>query len=257
VLVVEDDPPGRDVLLTVLRAHGWTARATASGREALDLCVAEEPDVVLLDLGLPDIDGIAVCRQLRRWTQVPILVLTADGTEERMVQALDEGADDYVVKPYSTPQLLARLRVALRRREQLAGVAATGVLHVGDLTIDLDAHAVVVGGAPVELPRREFGLLTALARNAGKVVTSKSLALQVWGVEPANRANSLRNLVNHVRRVLGTGPKRPRLVTELGVGYRLLRPDDAPAAPEVPNATTAPEAPEAPGPPEASDRRQT
>jgi len=158
-------------------------RAAATAREALDLAAVDEPDVTLLDLRLPDLDGIDACRHLRRSTRHPIIVLTADGAEDRKVEALDAGADDYVTKPFSLPELLARVRVALRHRAYLSSVLDNDAIEVGALTIDVDAHVALLGGQQLDLTPKEFALL-------------------------------------------GDGPGHPRLLSEPGIGYRLVRPDD-------------------------------
>jgi two-component system KDP operon response regulator KdpE len=181
----------------------------------------KEPDVVVLDLGLPDIDGLDVCAHLRRWFANPIVVLSADGAEDRKVAALDLGADDYVTKPFSMPELLARLRVALRHRRTRAAIASDTVMALGDLLIDTGARSVRVDGDVVDLPRMEFELLDVLARNAGKVLTYGALQTHLWGLPDPARMAALRVHVRHLRTKLGAGPERPEIVTEPGVGYRL------------------------------------
>jgi len=222
VLVIEDDTALTTVLAKALAARGFSVQVMATGQAALEAASVEAPDVVVLDLGLPDMDGIDVCRQLRAWFANPIIVLSADGDEDRKVAALDEGADDYVTKPFSMPELLARLRVALRHRRTSAAVAADGVIALGDLVIDVGAHAVAAGGAPLELRPKEFELLLLLARNAGRVMTHGALATRLWGGPAVHHTESLRWHVMHLRKRLGEGAERPRLVTEPGVGYRLI-----------------------------------
>ena len=222
---MEDDDAAREVLAAGLEARGWKVRSAATGRRALELLDFAEPDVVVLDLGLPDLDGVDVCRHIRRMrATVPIVVLTADGSEERMIAALDEGADDYVTKPYSMPQLLARLRVAVRHHDLLASVVADDALALGDVRVDLASHVVEIGGSGVPMPRREFLLLSALLRNAGKVLTYRTLSFLVWGPEHDVPVANLRNLVKLLRDRLGNGPVRPVIETESGVGYRLTLP---------------------------------
>jgi two-component system KDP operon response regulator KdpE len=220
VLVVDDEPSFLAVVAGGLRARGYEVRTACSGVAALDLAAEEVPDLVILDLGLPDLDGIDVCRQLRHWIRNPILVLTADGAEDRKVLALDEGADDYVTKPFSMPELLARVRVALRHRRLLARLVDDTVLVVGALRIDPGAHEVQVGDERLNLTPKEYALLELLTRNVGRVLTHKALLEQVW--EPSQDLATLRTHVNQLRRKLGQGPSVPRLVTEPGVGYRLL-----------------------------------
>lgn len=221
VLVVDDEPGIARALEAALHARGHRVAVAASGAEALREVATREPAVVILDLGLPDIDGIEVCRQLRRWTDTPIIVLTAEGAEERKVEALDEGADDYVTKPFSTPELLARVRVALRHH---GPTAAAGMLRVGDVEVDLARHRATVGGEVVDLTPKEFGFLAALARHPGRVITHRMLLREVWGPGYDDELQYLRVYANHLRKKLRDDPAQPRLVTEPGVGYRLVDP---------------------------------
>ena len=224
ILVIDDEPALLRVLTAGLEARGYSVRAAATAKEALDLAAVDEPDVTLLDLGLPDLDGIDVCRHLRRSSRHPIIVLTADGAEDRKVEALDAGADDYVTKPFSLPELLARVRVALRHRAYLSSVLDHDAIQVGALTVDVDAHVAVLEGEEMDLTPKEFALLTLLARNAGKVLTHNTVLEQVWG--PAQSRDTLRTHVQQLRRKVGDGPTHPRLLTEPGIGYRLVGPDD-------------------------------
>ncbi len=207
-----------------LSARGYEVLAAATARTGLAACSETEPDIVLLDLGLPDIDGVEVCRHLRRWTQIPIIVLTADGSESRKVEALDMGADDYVTKPFSMVELHARVRVAVRHRRALAAVVGGSVLRFGALQIDVAGHAASVRGVPLELTRREIALLSVFALNCGKVLTHGHLLASAWDPEH-HSVSSLRSHVATLRRKLGTGPDIPRIVTESGTGYRMLQPD--------------------------------
>jgi two-component system, OmpR family, KDP operon response regulator KdpE len=208
-----------------LEARGYRTRTATTGAQALDATAVAEPDVTLLDLGLPDLDGIDVCRQLRLASGNPIIVLTADGAEDRKIEALDAGADDYVTKPFSLPELLARIRVALRHRRALSPGAddRDETVRVGALSIDLDAHVARVGGEELRLTRKEFALLSLLAVNAGRVLTHRTILDQIWG--PDQTLDTLRTHVTLLRRKIGDGPDVPRIVTEPAVGYRLLRPD--------------------------------
>jgi two-component system KDP operon response regulator KdpE len=172
---------------------------------------------------LPDIDGVEVVRRIRSWSEVPILVLTADGAERRKVEALDAGADDYVTKPFSTPELLARVRVALRRRLPDLG-AAEAVLAVGDIRVDIAHHRVEVAGVAVELTPKEFDFLALLARHPGRVLTHRVILQEVWGPEYGTETRYLRVYASQLRKKLGEDPAAPRLVTEPGVGYRLVDP---------------------------------
>ncbi len=229
VLVVDDEPGIVRALTAALSARGLGVVSARTGGEALDLAAERRPAVVVLDLGLPDIDGVELCRRLRRWSDVPVIVLTADGADERKVEALDEGADDYVTKPFSTPELLARVRVALRHRRR-AAEDDSAVLSVGDLTIDLAAHRASVGGRALDLTPKEFGLLAALARQPGRVFTHRALLRQVWGPAYGRETQYLRVYASQLRKKLEDDPARPRLVTEPGVGYRLVDTSPPPAS---------------------------
>jgi two-component system KDP operon response regulator KdpE len=225
VLLVEDDPSVAEIVGMALRQRGFAVDVVADGRAALDYVNDTPPDIVVLDLGLPDIDGIDVCRSLRRWYTNPILVLSADGAENRKIAALEEGADDYVTKPFSMGELVARVHVALRHQRALNDVTDPGLITVGDVVIDTSAHVLTVGGVPVETTRKEFLLLALLARHLGKVVTHSKLLSGVWGTEdgrPAGTTDSLRVHITQLRKKLGDGPQRPQLLTDQGVGYRLV-----------------------------------
>jgi two-component system KDP operon response regulator KdpE len=224
ILVVDDEPALLRALALTLEAEGYRVATASDGRSALDAASEQEPDVVVLDLGLPDLDGIEVCRHLRRWSSVPLIVLTADGAEDRKVTALDQGADDYLTKPFSLPELLARVRVALRHRRQLAGVVDDDRIDVGDTTVDIAAHVASAGGVPIELTRKEFALLAVLARNRGRLLTYGRLLEVVWGLPPTSDTQPLRTHVSLLRKKLGEGRLRPRIENEPGVGYRLVVP---------------------------------
>jgi two-component system KDP operon response regulator KdpE len=227
ILVVDDEPAIARVLSTALRARGYKVAVAATGQAALDAAAVDAPAVVVLDLGLPDFDGLEVLRRLRTWSTVPVIVLTAEGTEDRKIAALDEGADDYVTKPFSVPELLARLRVALRHRRPDAGLDPdVSVYTVGDIDVDVAHHAVRVGGADVDLTPKEFAFLALLARHAGRVLTHRMILQQVWGPEYGTESQYLRVYASQLRKKLGEDPARPRLVTEPGVGYRLMTRDD-------------------------------
>jgi two-component system KDP operon response regulator KdpE len=213
-----------EILADALRARDYDVDVVTSGAAALDAVSSSNPDIVLLDLGLPDLDGTEVCRRLRRWFRNPIVVLSADGDEGRKVAALDEGADDYLTKPFSMPELLARLRVATRHRRLVAAALDPSTLVVGDLHIDMSGHVATVDGVPLQLSRKEFALLALLARHCGRVLTRELLLSQIWNTTNPAKAETLRFHVNQLRRKLAEGPDRPRLVNEPGVGYRLLQP---------------------------------
>ncbi|MGH9229417.1 MAG: response regulator [Acidimicrobiales bacterium] len=226
ILVVDDEPGILRALAAALRARNHRVAVASTGAEALAEVTTRLPSVVILDLGLPDIDGIEVCRQLRRWTDTPIIVLTAEGAESRKVQALDEGADDYVTKPFSTPELLARVRVALRNRRPGRDADAPSVLKVGDIVIDLPRRRVRVRGADIDLTPKEFTFLAALARHQGRVLTHRMLLREVWGPEYVKETQYLRVYASQLRKKLQDDPRQPHLVTEPGVGYRLVDPTD-------------------------------
>jgi two-component system KDP operon response regulator KdpE len=230
VLVVEDEPAVAEILATALRARGNVVEVAATGREALHLASVLEPDLVVLDLGLPDIDGVEVCAHLRRWFLNPIVVLSADGDEQRKIAALDGGADDYVTKPFSMPELLARVRVAMRHREAVSTALDPAGLVIGALHLDTAAHHATIVGVPLRLAPKEFALLAVLARNCGRVLTHSALLSHVWGSPDPAKTRALRGLVTQLRKQLGEGPDRPRILTDAGVGYRLLAPEGVPGA---------------------------
>ena len=233
ILVVDDEPVIIRALTAALGARGHRVAVATTGAEALQEVATREPDVVILDLGLPDIDGVEVCRQIRKHSATPIIVLTAEGADSRKVEALDEGADDYVTKPFSTPELLARVRVALRHREPRGVSSSNKNLVVGELEIDLARHRVTFRGAPVDLTPKEFLYLAALARHPGRVITHRMLLTEVWGPAYADELQYLRVYASHLRKKLGDDPEHPYLLTEPGVGYRLVdpaaEPDDGPS----------------------------
>lgn len=225
VLVVEDEAAMARVMSASLQARGYDVTVARSGQDGLDRSAAEDPAVVILDLGLPDIDGIEVCRRMRQWSRAPIIVVTADGAEDRKILALDEGADDYITKPFSMPELLARLRVALRHRRALGPLVDDGVLEVGDVTIDVADRTARVGGQLLELTPKEFEFLALLARYQGKVLTHRTILRHVWGPDALGRTEYLRTYANQLRKKLHDDAANPRLITEPGVGYRLVARD--------------------------------
>jgi two-component system, OmpR family, KDP operon response regulator KdpE len=220
VLVVEDELPVRRFLRAALASHGYRVVEAGGLREAEQLAPSHNPDVFLLDLGLPDGDGIDLARRLREWTHAPIIVLSARGREEDKVNALDAGADDYLTKPFGVNELLARLRVALRHAGAGAA-AADAVFEVGPLRLDLSRREVTVDGREVRLTPTEWKLLALLARHAGKVLTHRQILKEVWG-PAATEAHYVRVQMAELRKKIEAEPARPRLlVTEPGVGYRL------------------------------------
>jgi two-component system KDP operon response regulator KdpE len=224
VLVVDDEPQIRRFLRTSLSAHGYRVIEAACGRDAITLAATEQPEVVLLDLGLPDIDGLEVIQRLREWSTVPIIVVSVRGQEAEKIAALDQGADDYVTKPFGMGELLARIRTALRHRWQ-ADIDAP-VWHTGGLTVDLVRRVVTVAGREVKLTPKEYDLLRVLVTHAGKVVTHQHLLREVWGPGAVHETPYLRVYVGQLRQKIEADPTQPRyLLTEPGVGYR-LRPSD-------------------------------
>ena len=228
ILVVDDEPAILRAVGAGLEARGFRVVTAATGQAALDAIATDVPDVVVLDLNLPDIDGVEVCRRVRTWSDVPIVVLSAEGSEHRKVLALDEGADDYVTKPFSMAELLARVRVALRHRGRAGRGPAVdaAVLVVGDVRLDVARHEVTVAGRAVDLTPKEFAFLALLARWPGRVLTHRAILQEVWGPEYGTETQYLRVYASQLRKKLVDDPERPRLVTEPGVGYRLLDPAD-------------------------------
>ncbi len=221
--MIEDDLSVTRVLRAALRARGHRVAIAATGEAALAALERHRPGVVLLDLRLPDIDGLELCRLIRARSTVPIIVVSAEGADERKVLALDEGADDYVTKPFSMPELMARLRVAIRHRDAAGRIDQT-VLDVGDLHIDVGHHRAAVAGRDLELSPKEFAILTLLARHAGRVLTHKAILSEVWGADALHETQHLRVFAGTIRKKLADNPARPRLLTEPGVGYRLVDP---------------------------------
>jgi two-component system KDP operon response regulator KdpE len=220
ILVVDDEPQIGRLLKTSLGARGYQVMVAPDGRSALDLAASWRPDLILLDLGLPLMSGLEVCRQLREWSQVPIIILTVRDAEQDKVAALDLGADDYLTKPFGNDELLARIRVALRHAARLA-VAQEPVLQFDDLTIDLAHRLVSVRGAEVHLTPKEYELLRVLATQAGKVLTHRMLLRAVWGGAYEQDVATLRVFVTQLRRKIEADPARPaHILTEPGVGYR-------------------------------------
>ncbi len=219
VLVVDDEPAIRRFLRTSLSAHGYSVFEAVNGQEGLAAVTTHRPDLVILDLGLPDIDGIEITRRLREWTPVPIIIVTVQEQERAKIAALDAGADDYVTKPFGMGELLARMRAALRRA---ASPAAEPVFTAGQLTVDLAQRLVTVAEREVQLTPTEYDLLRTLVMHAGKVLTHRQLLSQVWGAGYEGEAHLLRVNMSNLRHKLEPDAARPSfIVTEPGVGYRL------------------------------------
>jgi two-component system KDP operon response regulator KdpE len=221
VLVVDDEPQILRALETTLRGAGYDVETAATAEEGLARAAARPPEAVILDLVLPDRSGVAVCRELRGWTRIPILVLSVVADEREKVEALDAGADDYVTKPFGIDELLARLRAALRR----AGPSGEPVLTVGEVAIDLERRLVSVRGEPVQLTPHEFDLLRLFAEHEGKLLTHRAVLREVWGPAYQSETHYLHVYVSKLRRKIEDDPSRPRyLLTEPGAGYRLVDP---------------------------------
>jgi two-component system KDP operon response regulator KdpE len=223
IVVVEDEEPIRRFLRASLTVEGFHVVEATTGTAGVRAITQQPPALVLLDLGLPDMDGTEVIRQVRGWSSVPIVILSARGDEAAKVDALDCGADDYLTKPFGVGELLARIRVALRHAALVPSTGgAAAVLVAGDVQIDLEGRVVTKGGAEVKLTKIEFDLLAALARHAGKVVTHRQLLKDVWGPHAVQDAHYVRVFMANLRKKLEDNPSRPALlVTEQGVGYRL------------------------------------
>jgi len=220
VLVIDDEAPIRRLLNVALHAHGYEVTAVGLGQEGLAKAACWRPDLVVLDLGLPDIDGLEVIRRLREWSAVPIIVLSVRERESEKIAALDAGADDYVTKPFGLGELLARMRAALRRA---AGSRDEPLVRAGGLTVDLAHRTVTVDGREVKLTPTEYEILKHLAMNPGRVLTHRQLLRAIWGPGYEEETHYLRVYVSQLRRKVEPDPARPRyIVTEPGVGYRLV-----------------------------------
>ena len=221
LLVVEDDSQMRKFLRASLSSHGFRLLEAVNGEEGLTRAASYNPDLILLDLGLPDIDGLVVTKRLREWASMPIIVISARGQEADKIHALDSGADDYLTKPFGTGELLARIRVALRHSARSRQERSEPILTVGELSVDLDKRSVHVAGKEVHLTPTEYKLLATLLKNAGKVLTHRQLLKEVWGPGYANNTQYLRVYMVQLRHKLELDAARPRyLVTEPGIGYR-------------------------------------
>jgi two-component system KDP operon response regulator KdpE len=226
ILIIDDEVQIRRLLRVALAGAGYRVFEAASGQEGLVEAAQCRPETIILDLGLPDMDGVTVLKRLREWSKVPVLVLSVRDSEDDKVSALDHGADDYVNKPFSTAELLARLRVAQRHTQPMPENA---VFHSGPLEVDLAGRVVLVRGKEVKMTPTEYSLLRLLVRNAGKVVTHRQILKEVWGPNYDDQTHYLRVYIAHLREKIEASPSRPELlITEPGVGYRLM-----PAAPET------------------------
>jgi len=222
VLLIEDEPPMRRFLRASLTSHGFRLIEAATAREGLAMATGERPALILLDLGLPDGDGITLTKNLREWSSVPIVVISARGREDDKVMALDAGADDYLTKPFGVNELLARIRVAFRHAQAAEGGVSASAIDLGGLRIDLSKHVVTVGEREVHLTPIEYRLVSLLAQHAGKVLTHRHLLKEVWGPGHAEQTHYLRVRMAELRKKIEQNPSQPRwLLTEPGVGYRM------------------------------------
>ncbi len=223
VLVIEDELPIRRFLKPSLQTNGFKVLEAVKGEEGLALASSHNPDIILLDLGLPDLDGLEVVKRLREWTTTPIIIITARGKEKDKIAGLDAGADDYLTKPFDVGELMARMRVALRHSQLLKqGGKQDPLFETPDFKVDLSARVVTVRGKEVHLTPNEYDLLAFLIRHAGKVVTQKQILQEVWGPASGDQVQYLRIYVYQLRQKIEADPDRPRyILTESGVGYRL------------------------------------
>jgi two-component system KDP operon response regulator KdpE len=223
ILIVEDDPQIRRFLRATFTAEEYRFHEAVTAQEGIAQAAARQPDLIVLDLGLPDRDGLEVIRNVREWTRTPIIVLSARGQEKDKVQALDSGADDFVSKPFAVGELLARIRAALRRAAMITDSGSATLFQAGRIEVDLEKRVVRVAGSEVHLTPIEYKLLQTLIRHAGKVVTQRQLLVEVWGPQHMEQAQYLRVYMAQLRRKLEADPARPKnLLTESGVGYRLV-----------------------------------
>ena len=225
ILIVEDDPAVRTLVTTALSANGYDPIAAATGADAMSLITSHCPDLVLLNLGLPDMDGMEILRTVRSWSNLPVVVLSSRCRERDKVEALDAGADDYITKPFGTGELMARIRTAIRHtRTQLPTgmIAASGQYRVGDLVIDYDRHCVLLRGENAKLTQREFRIVALLGKYAGKVLTYDFIIKELWGPKAKSDNQILRVNMTNIRRKIEEDPAAPRYIfTEMGVGYRM------------------------------------
>ena len=222
ILVVEDDAQIRNFICFTLEAEGYVCVAAATAEEAMRLLAAEPIDLMLLDLGLPDLDGTEVIRRLRTWSEMPVIVVSARDQDKEKVAVLDFGADDYLTKPFSASELLARIRVALRHMYKQSGAKANPVYQAGELRLDAEKRKVYLGEDEIHVTPMEYALLLLLFKNQGKVLTTSVILREIWGAGYGQDTQALRTLTAGLRRKIEKNPARPRyILTEIGVGYRL------------------------------------
>ncbi len=220
ILVIEDEPEIRKFLKVVLTGNDFKPVFAETGKDGLKLATLHPPEVIIMDLGLPDMDGIEIIQNIRGWSNIPIIVLSARGQEADKIKALELGADDYLTKPFSTGELLARLKVALRRARS-GETQSSPVIEIGEMKLDLEKRQVFVAGVETHLTPIEYKLLAVLVKHAGKVVTQKQLLLDVWGKHSTENSHYLRIYAQHLRQKLGDDPLKPRyIINEAGIGYK-------------------------------------
>ena len=227
IMIVEDEKSIAGFIKAILNSNGYDAMVAQSGGEALTMISSHCPDLVILDLGLPDMDGMEIITKVRSWTQLPIVVVSARGNEQDKVSALEIGADDYITKPFGTGELLARIRVALRHTRNGAGTQTNGGCFVaGDLMVDYDKHQVLIGGENMKLTQNEYRIVTLLSRYAGKVLTYDFIMKELWGPQNGGGNQILRVNMANIRRKIEKNPAEPHyILTEVGVGYRMIEGD--------------------------------
>jgi two-component system, OmpR family, KDP operon response regulator KdpE len=222
ILVIDDEPQILRALKTILGSKQFRVLTASRGEEGLTLAATQKPDLVILDLSLPDISGMDVCARIREWSQVPIIILSVRDRESEKVQALDRGADDYLTKPFGIEELLARIRVALRHSSQLSGTQQS-IISAGPIEIDLVKHIVTRAGVEIKLTATEFKLLAYLAAHADRVLTHQAILTHVWDYPDSDRVEYLRVYIGQIRKKLETNPEEPDIIaTESGVGYRFI-----------------------------------
>lgn len=222
ILIVEDENGISNFIAAILTANDYDILRCTKGSEAISLVASRCPALMLLDLGLPDMDGLEVLNAVRQWSELPVIVVTARGSETEKVLALDRGADDYITKPFGTGELLARIRTALRHRERVtAGTTESSIITIGELMIDATKRVITVGGEAIHLTPIEYKILRLLAKNAGKVLTREAISREIWGPY-SSEENALRVNMANIRRKIEKNPAEPRYIrTEMGVGYRM------------------------------------
>jgi len=231
ILIVEDEKSISGFIRAILQSNGYDVITASSGGEAFSMISSHCPDLILLDLGLPDMDGMRIIEDVRQWTQLPIIVVSARSYERDKVEALDKGADDFITKPFSAAELLARVRVAIRHmRLGMAGdgIANNGKFIAGDMVIDYDKHQVLIAGENVHLTQNEFKIVSLLGKCAGKVLTYDFIMKEIWGPQVRGNNQILRVNMANIRRKIEKNPAEPKYIfTEVGVGYRMVEPDQA------------------------------